>query len=61
MTQPKEIAMKRFFQSGLAFVLVALICFAAGLMSQSRTLFVTLGAFWLIVAIVVRSKKAKQA
>lgn len=52
--------MRRFFQSGVAFVLVALLCFAAGFMSQSRTMFITLGAFWLIVGLAVRSKNAKK-
>jgi succinate-acetate transporter protein len=53
--------MQRFFQSGGAFIVVALICFAAGLIGASRAVFISLGAFWLIMAIVVRSKNAKKA
>ena len=46
--------MQQFFRSGVAFVVVALLCFAAGLKAANNTVFMSLGGFWLIVAIVVR-------
>jgi succinate-acetate transporter protein len=52
--------MQKFFQSGGAFMVVALICLAAGLKSEHGAVFLSLGGFWLIMAIVVRSKNAKK-
>jgi succinate-acetate transporter protein len=52
--------MQKFFQSGGAFMLVALVCLAAGVISRNGAAFISLGAFWLIMAIVVRSKNAKK-
>jgi succinate-acetate transporter protein len=40
----------------MAFVVVALLCFAAGLKSANGTIFMSLGGFWLIMALVVRRK-----
>lgn len=51
--------MKKFFQSGGAFMLVALLCIAAGLLSGSRGVGAA-GAFWLIVAIAVRARSSKK-
>jgi len=51
--------MKKFFQSGGAFMLVALLCIAAGLLSGNRGV-VAAGAFWLIVAIAVRARSTKK-
>lgn len=53
--------MQKFFRSGAAFVVVALLCLAAGLTSKHGTVFTSAGAFWLIMAIIVRSKNAKKA
>ena len=53
--------MRKFFDSGLAFIAVAVICFAAGMISESNGTFVALGAFWLIVAIIVKGRNAKKA
>jgi hypothetical protein len=50
--------MKRFFQSGGAFMLVALICIATGLLSGKPALG-AVGVIWLILAIAVRAKSAK--
>ncbi len=52
--------MKRFVQSGGAFMLVALLCIASGLISENGAVFIGVGAFWLIMAIIVRSKYAKK-
>ena len=52
--------MQRFFRSGGAFMVVALLCLAAGLMSENGTIFISVGAFWLIMAIIVRGKNAKR-
>jgi len=51
--------MQQFFRSGVAFVVVALLCFAAGLKAANNTVFMSLGGFWLIVAIVVRRRYGK--
>ena len=48
--------MRQLFRSGMAFVVVALLCFAAGLKSANGTIFMSLGGFWLIMALVVRRK-----
>jgi len=53
--------MQKFFRSGAAFVVVALLCLVAGLTSKSGTVFTSVGMFWLIMAIVVRRKYAKKA
>jgi succinate-acetate transporter protein len=52
--------MKKFFQSGAAFMVVALLCLAAGFVSNYQTLFISVGAFWLIMAIIVRARNAKK-
>ncbi len=52
--------MQKFFRTGTAFVVVALLCIAAGLVSEHRTVFLSIGGFWLILAIVVRAKNAKK-
>ena len=46
--------MKKFFQSGGAFMVVALLCFAASALSKHGAVFA--GAFWVVMAIVVRAK-----
>lgn len=52
--------MQKFFQSGAAFMVVALLCLAAGFVSNYQTLFISVGAFWLIMAIIVRARYAKK-
>jgi len=52
--------MKKFFQSGGAFMVVALLCFAAGVLSDNGAVFTGVGAFWLVMAIVVRAKNTKK-
>jgi succinate-acetate transporter protein len=52
--------MKTFVKSGGAFMVVALLCFAAGLRSESGAVFNAVGAFWLVMAIVVRAKNSKK-
>jgi len=49
---------QKFFPSGIAFMLVALLCFATGLIATSRTVWVSIGGVWLIVAIITRRKNA---
>ncbi len=48
--------MKQFFQSGAAFLIVALLCFAAALFSHHHAVFTGVGGVWLLVAIAVRRK-----
>lgn len=50
--------MRRFFESGWGFMLVAVLCFTAAVASQNGALFISLGGFWILMAIVVRSKRA---
>ncbi len=52
--------MKKFFQSGGAFLVVALLCFAAGVLSDNKAVFTGVGAFWLVMAIVVRARNTKK-
>ena len=53
--------MRKFFESGWAFMVVAVICFAAGMISERGGTFVALGAFWLIMAIIARGKNVKKS
>lgn len=52
--------MKKFVQSGGAFMVVALLCIASGLISENGAVFISVGAFWLIMAIIVRGKYVKK-
>jgi hypothetical protein len=52
--------MQKFYQSGVAFMMVALLCTAAGLISNNEAVFIGVGAFWLIMAIIVRARYAKK-
>ena len=52
--------MKKFTQSGGFFMLVALICFVAGFTAENGTVFMSIGGFWLVMAIIARSKYAKK-
>jgi len=52
--------MKKFFQSGVAFLVVAMLCFAAGALSKQGAVFTALGAFWLVMAIVMKARNTKK-
>ncbi len=52
--------MRKFFESGGFFMAVALLCLVAGIVAENGGVFVSLGGFWLIMAIVVRGKNAKK-
>jgi Na+/melibiose symporter-like transporter len=52
--------MKKFFQSGGAFIVVALLCVVAGLISRDGSAFTIIAAVWLILAIIMRAKNAKK-
>jgi len=52
--------MRKFFGSGGAFMVVALLSFGTGLIAENGATFVALGGFWLILAIVVRARNAKK-
>ena len=43
--------MRKFVQSGGAFMVVALLCFATGVLSDKGAMFIGVGAFWLVMAI----------
>lgn len=51
--------MRKFFESGLAFMLVALIWIPVGLLS-GRPGLGALGVIWLVLAIAVRARSAKK-
>ena len=51
--------MRKFFDSGLAFMLVALVWIVVGLLS-GRLGLGALGVFWLVLAIAVRARSTKK-
>lgn len=51
--------MRKFVESGAAFLIVALLCFVAGVVAENGTAFIGIGGFWVIMAVIVRSKNAK--
>ena len=51
--------MRKFFESGLAFMLVALVSIAVGLLA-GRPALGALGAVWLVLAIAVRARSTKK-
>ena len=57
--------MKRFFQSGIAFLLIALLFFVTAMVADSPAAFICLGVFWMIVGATVhrryRSRDAKES
>ncbi|MEE9213590.1 MAG: hypothetical protein V3U54_02185 [Thermodesulfobacteriota bacterium] len=52
--------MKKFVESGGAFMVVALLCITSGLISENGPIFIGVGGFWLIMAIIVRGKYEKK-
>ena len=52
--------MQKFIRSGGAFMVVAILCMVAGLLSENSGVFISIGGFWLVVAIIVRAKNAKK-
>jgi hypothetical protein len=56
----EKIRMKKFFHSGAAFMVVALLCLAVGFIEEDKALFTIIGAFWLIMVIIVRSRNANK-
>jgi len=52
--------MKKFFQSGGAFMLVALLCIGASLLSENRGALLGAGALFLVIAIAVRARYPKR-
>ncbi len=51
--------MRKFFESGLAFMLVALVSIAVGLLSGKPGLG-AVGVIWLVLAIAVRTRSTKK-
>ncbi len=51
--------MRKFFESGLAFMLLALVWIAAGLLSGTPGLG-ALGVLWLVLGIAMRARSAKK-
>jgi hypothetical protein len=54
-----EGIMRKFFESGLAFMLVALVWIAVGLLA-GRPGLGALGVFWIVLAIAVRVRSARK-
>lgn len=48
--------MSKLLDRGKAFLVVALICFAAGVTTDRGATFIALGAFWLIIAFATNRK-----
>jgi hypothetical protein len=51
--------MRKFFESGLAFMLVALVSIAVGLFS-GRPGLGAVGVIWLVIGIAVRARSIKK-
>jgi hypothetical protein len=51
--------MRRFFESGLAFMLVAVVWIAVGLLN-GRPGLGALGVIWLVLAIAVRARSTRK-
>ena len=51
--------MRKLVDSGAVFLIVALICFVAGVAAEKSAAFIGIGGFWVIMAVIVRSKNAK--
>jgi len=53
-----EDEMRKLFESGMAFVIVAAICFASGFAGHGgwNVIMIASGVLWLVVAIGVRAK-----
>lgn len=56
----ERVGMRRSFESGLAFMVVGLLCMVAAVISDQTAVFIALGTFWWIVAFVVRAKQAEK-
>jgi hypothetical protein len=48
--------MPKFFLSGWGFIILALLCLAAGLLIPHASFFIYVGAIWLVAAIIVRAR-----
>jgi succinate-acetate transporter protein len=59
LDQRRGGTMRKFFESGLAFMLVALVSIAVGLLS-GRPVLGAFGVFWLVLAIAVRARSTKK-
>jgi len=57
----EELSMQKFYQSGYAFALVALLFFVVGVVSDRPAVYVGLGAVFLILAFAVRKRNAQKA
>jgi hypothetical protein len=53
--------MKKFFRSGGAFMVVALLCMVTGPFTQNPGIFIIVGSFWVIMGFIVRAKYADKS
>lgn len=51
--------MKKFFQSGMAFLVISLLFFVTAAVTDKAAVFICLGSFWMIMGIVARAKYSK--
>ncbi len=58
---PEELSMQKFFQSGYAFVLAALLFLVVGVASDRPAVYISLGAVILILALATRKRNAQKA
>ncbi|MEX2116849.1 MAG: hypothetical protein WEB37_08175 [Bacteroidota bacterium] len=53
--------MKKFIGSGLAFLFIALLFMIVGAISENSSTLVSIGAFWLILAIIMMAKNKQKS
>lgn len=41
-------------------MIVSLLCFLVGIKSEKNLVFIAIGGFWVVIAIIVRSKNKKK-
>lgn len=52
--------MRRLFESGIGFMIVAILCFFAAIIAEKNKVFVPIGSFWLIFGIIVASRNKEK-
>lgn len=52
--------MRKLFESGVGFLLVAIVCFFAAILSEKNRVFVPIGSFWLIFGIIAAARNKEK-
>lgn len=53
--------MEKFFKSGGAFILLAMVFMIIGVVAEKPAVYIALGALWLVVGIGMIAKNKKQS